>query len=175
MSDQYVTTDFATILDGPVYERSPQLDAEIDPHCPTPAEITAEFRREFARLAPHVECVPLEKHGRRLRIEGRDGYHQSLKLYTRLTIGVMENARAPADSIRNAYFAGARKVAAHIAQQAGPNPGNALRWKGDLILSDMTASRSGRRVCVDMNSDAINIILGSYYYLTPIGTAVVES
>lgn len=132
-----IADDFATILDGPLYERSPLMVDLLLPIIPTPEEVHAEFRARLHRAVDGVEIVPAPATpylvtGNR---DGTNTQHQRRKLYGRATFDVMESMfwyslgkthdeeRAAlfrvevADRVRGPVFALARLFAERIAAQ----------------------------------------------------------
>lgn len=196
MSNAIAGVDFAEIVTDTVYERSPELAAQLLPLMPSQNDITAEFKRELATHVGGIEFMPAS--GRRYVVLGADPERlfPRKRVYARLWIDHQVLDTGDVDAIRSAFFDGTRKIAAVVADivnqeraswgpppgasvtytsaMASPSPGVAIRVNGHLPTTIKEWGETTPRVYRDINYDSVIALMGGYFFVTPLGDEVIE-
>lgn len=129
-----ISDNHADIIDGPVYQRAPEIAALVEPMLPSAAEMRGEFAAALYRAVDGVEISRATSGCQHLLVSGERGQATTWsrqRLYGRAWIDAISMpgkpwesskrerwSRANVDAIRGAALAVARAFAQRVADQA---------------------------------------------------------
>jgi hypothetical protein len=182
-----VTGNYADILDGPLYERSPQAEEMLRPLLPSAIDMAAEVRAHLQRSVDGVEIVRAPG-ARNVVIETRPDVCETFNrrgMFARLLVGHPSTiARGFADLVHGEALALARKMADRIVEHvvdlraeravnrsafAEPRLEPILVHAHDPLPCILGDNTGHPLFFIDHNTDSIGVIYAAWYFITPAG------
>jgi hypothetical protein len=188
-----VSGDYADILDGPLYERSPRAEEMLRPLLPATHDMAAEVRAHLHRSVDGVEIVKAPS-ARSVVIETRPDVCETFNrrgMFARMLVDDRAtHAPGAADVVRGEALALARKMADRIVEHvvdlraeravhrsafAEPRLEPILVHAHDPLPCILGDNTGHPLFFIDHNTDSLGVIFAAWYFITPVGVPPKET